>query len=89
VGQVKNMFIKNLTRGLIEKYPDKFTKDFEKNKKELDKIIELESKKVRNMVAGYLVHVIKKMERPGLETFQMKRATDRRKGRRRGRRRRK
>ncbi len=77
------MFIKNLARDLIEKYPDKFTKDFEKNKNELDKIIELESKKVRNMVAGYLVHTIHKMEKPRLETFQMKRVTDRRRGRRR------
>lgn len=67
MGQVKNVFIKNLAKSLIEKYPDKFTKDFEKNKEELDKLIKLESKKIRNKVAGYLVHLMSKKELPSFE----------------------
>lgn len=87
MGQVKNIFIKNLAKSLIEKYPGKFSKDFEKNKRELDKIITLESKKNRNMVAGCLVHEINKIGRPELEiSFKVK--TERRGRRRFGRRRR-
>ena len=84
MGQVKNVFIKHLAKSLIEKYPDKFTKDFEKNKEELDKLIELESKKIRNKVAGYLVHLMSKKELPSFEAPYRPR-----KGEERGRRRRK
>jgi len=80
LGQVKNVFIKHLAKRLIEKYPDKFTKDFEKNKEELDKLIRLESKKVRNKVAGYLVHEIIKKETPSFEAPYHKR--EERRGRR-------
>ncbi len=47
----------------MEKYPDKFSTDFEKNKKALDEVGVTLSKKVRNLIAGYLVHVIKRRER--------------------------
>ena len=80
MGQVKNVFIKHLTKRLIEKYPDKFTKNFDKNKEELDKLIRLESKKIRNMVAGYLVHTIRKKETSSFEAPYHKR--EERRGRR-------
>ena len=67
MGQIKNQGIKTLAKTLIEKYPDSFSKDFEKNKEEIDKIILLESKKIRNKVAGYLVHEIRKKELPQKE----------------------
>lgn len=67
MGQIKNKVIKGLAKTLIEKYPDKFSKNFEKNKEETDEIILLESKKTRNQVAGYLVHEIRKKEAPKRE----------------------
>jgi len=44
----------------MEKYPDRFSTDFENNKKALDEVGVTVSKKVRNLIAGYLVHVIKR-----------------------------
>jgi small subunit ribosomal protein S17e len=87
VGQVRTLHIKNLAKTFVEKYPDRFTKNFEKNKEELDKIVQLESKKIRNEVAGYIVNVIKMQSKPkGMEvTFRPK--EDRRRGRGRRRRR--
>jgi len=67
LGNIKNQFIKNLAKTLIEKYPDRFTNSFEKNKEEMDKIVILESKKIRNKVAGCLVHEIRKREVPKQE----------------------
>ena len=52
MGQVKNLAIKNVARDLVEKYPDKFTTDYDKNKEEMDKLVTVESKKIRNKVAG-------------------------------------
>ena len=79
MGQIKNQIIKNLTKALIEKYPDIFSNNFEKNKEEVDKIVILESKKMRNKVAGCLVHEIRKREMPKPE-FRPK-TEDKRKGR--------
>jgi len=62
---VKNLFIKNLARELVEKYPDKFSEDFQKNKEELEKLIKLESKKIRNLLAGYIVHILRKRKLSG------------------------
>ena len=73
----------------MEKYPDKFTNNYEKNKELMEKLVEMESKTIRNQVAGYLVHLVEKKEKPvGFEvTFQSK-EKDVRRGRQRGRKRR-
>jgi small subunit ribosomal protein S17e len=86
MGQVKNIFIKSLAKRLIEKYPERFTKNFEKNKGELDGLVSLESKKIRNMVAGYIVHLVEKMEKPTQERPVQFKERDRRRVRRRKRR---
>lgn len=62
MGQIKNTYIKNLARTILEKHREKFTNDFERNKKELEKLMSFESKKIRNLIAGYLVHLKKKGE---------------------------
>jgi small subunit ribosomal protein S17e len=90
LGQIKTLHVKSLAKTLIEKYPDKFSKSFEKNKKEMDKIVEMESKIIRNQVAGYLVHLVGKKENP--PSFEMIQQTKeikqrRERGRGRGRRR--
>jgi len=64
MGQTKNLAIKNMARNLVEKYPDRFTINYEKNKEEMDKILIAESKKIRNMIAGYIVHVVRNKDRP-------------------------
>jgi small subunit ribosomal protein S17e len=80
MGQIKNLAIKNMARDLIEKYPDKFTTDYEKNKGEMDKLVTVESKKIRNMIAGYIVHLVRIKDRPKRVeiTFQTKEKDTRR-----------
>lgn len=46
----------------MEKYGDKFTTDFGKNKEIMAELIELKSKTIRNIVAGYLTK-LKKQEK--------------------------
>ena len=83
MGQIKTMYVKNLARKLIEIFPDKFTKNFEKNKEWIDKLVQLESKTIRNKVAGYLTHLVEKKEKPvGFEVILQKKERERR-GRRR------
>ena len=60
MGRIKTGDIKRASFELLERHPDKFGKDFEENKKALDELNLIEEKKIRNKVAGYLAHVIKK-----------------------------
>jgi len=82
MGQVRTTHVKNLAKTFVERYPGRFTDKYEKNKEELDKLVKLESKKIRNEVAGYIVDVIKKRSKPKMEITYRPR-DDRRRGRRR------
>ncbi len=58
MGNIRTTFIKNLSEELVKKYPDELTADFEKNKGFLKKVIE--SKSLRNKIAGYVVNLKKR-----------------------------
>ncbi|UZE93601.1 MAG: 30S ribosomal protein S17e [Candidatus Pacearchaeota archaeon] len=59
MGRVKSLSIKRTTRKLLEKHPNLFTDDFEKNKKILDEILEI-NKRTKNSIAGYITRLVKK-----------------------------
>ncbi|MBD3352818.1 MAG: 30S ribosomal protein S17e [Candidatus Lokiarchaeota archaeon] len=59
MGRVRPVFIKKISKELIEKYPNVFSNIFEENKKLLDEFLVLQSKVVRNRIAGYITHLIK------------------------------
>ena len=60
MGRIKSIAIKNLARDMLEEHGDKFTTDFEKNKKIVGEVRDIDSKKIRNVVTGYIT---KEMER--------------------------
>jgi len=62
VGRIKTSFIKHIAKDLFEKHADKFTTDFEKNKEIVKQLIDIKSKRMRNIVAGYLT-TLKKREK--------------------------
>ncbi|MCK4635199.1 MAG: 30S ribosomal protein S17e [Candidatus Aenigmarchaeota archaeon] len=57
MGNIKTTFIKNISKELIEKYPDELMADFDKNKEFLKKVID--SKGNRNKIAGYIARLKK------------------------------
>ncbi|MBY9007542.1 MAG: 30S ribosomal protein S17e [Candidatus Lokiarchaeota archaeon] len=59
MGKVRTIIIKNISKELINKYPDVFTIDFDENKKLLDKYLTIESKHLRNRISGYIVNLLK------------------------------
>jgi len=65
MGKVRTVLIKKISKELVNKYPDVFTKDFEKNKKLLDKYLEIDSKHLRNRISGYIVNLKKNKEKEG------------------------
>lgn len=51
---------KKLAKMLLEMYPERFTSDFSTNKKALVELTTVSSKKMQNVIAGYISRLIKK-----------------------------
>ncbi|MCS7104433.1 MAG: 30S ribosomal protein S17e [Thermofilaceae archaeon] len=62
MGKIRPLYIKNVGRSLLQKYPDKFTNDFEHNKQSVNELIKV-SKRVRNRIAGYITRMVKRQAR--------------------------
>ncbi len=60
MGRIKTKMIKAKTRDFLERYGDRFGTSFEENKKVLQEVAEVPSKKIRNAIAGYIVRLKKK-----------------------------
>ena len=59
MGRIKTSLIKNLTKKLYSNNKSLFKEDFESNKLVLAGLIKTESKKLRNIIAGYLTRLVK------------------------------
>jgi small subunit ribosomal protein S17e len=51
---IKPDYVKKTGKLLLERYPDAFTKEFDQNKDSVQKLTNIESKGVRNRIAGYV-----------------------------------
>lgn len=53
MGKVRTEQVKKIARELLDRYPDKFSTDFENNKQFVTALTNITSTKLRNRVAGY------------------------------------
>ncbi|PSQ07365.1 30S ribosomal protein S17e [Halobacteriales archaeon QS_6_71_20] len=51
---IKPKYVKQLATLLLERYPESFNTDFETNKESVTTLTNVESKGVRNRIAGYI-----------------------------------
>jgi small subunit ribosomal protein S17e len=58
LGKVRTEHVKRMARELVERFPEKFTRDFENNKKLVDALTNISSTKLRNRIAGYTTRLI-------------------------------
>ncbi|MCD6512642.1 MAG: 30S ribosomal protein S17e [Thermoplasmata archaeon] len=68
MGNVKPAYIKRLAIELIQKFPDQFTDDFEKNKILVEKLTTIGTKNMRNRVAGYISRLMEDRKSQNEET---------------------
>ncbi len=61
MSRIRTKFIKSTTKKIWKAHSDKFTNDFDENKPILESVADVPSKKLRNMLTGYLT-VLKKRE---------------------------
>ena len=57
MGSVRTEQIKRVAKELIRRFPDKFSNDFEENKKMVGMLTQGTTVKVRNQIAGYITRV--------------------------------
>lgn len=71
MGRVKTTQIKRVTKKLIENHANEFKKDFNSNKKIVEKFIYVKSKKLRNIIAGYVTRLMNANKNLPLETKEL------------------
>ena len=54
MGNIRQSFIKIRAIALVEQHGEKFTEDFDHNKRMVQQLTDVDSKKLRNWIAGYV-----------------------------------
>ncbi|ACV24260.1 40S ribosomal protein S17-A; K02962 small subunit ribosomal protein S17e [Methanocaldococcus fervens AG86] len=62
MGRIRQTLIKRTAMELIKKYRDLFTTDFETNKRILDQVAQISTKRLRNRIAGYITHKMRQIQ---------------------------
>ncbi len=59
MGRIKTTLVKRVSQQLMREYPNEFKKDFDENKPLVSKYADIPSKKMRNVIAGYVTRLVK------------------------------
>merc|ERR1712216_429380 len=59
---VRTKTIKKASRKIIENYYNKLTLDFQINKRIVEEITDTPTKKIRNKIAGFVTHLMRRIE---------------------------
>lgn len=59
MGNIRTSFVKRIAKELIETYNDKFTTDFDENKKLVEEYSSVSTKHLRNKIAGYVTRMVR------------------------------
>jgi len=69
MGRVRTKTVKRASRVLVEKYYPRLTLDFHTNKRIIDEVAVVPSKRLRNKVSGFTTHLMKRIQKgpvPGI-----------------------
>jgi len=73
LANVRSEKVKKIARELLKKYPDKFTADFEENKKVIASLAKIPTTKLRNNIAGYITRLVSQSQPQSKEKSQTER----------------
>ena len=59
MGRIKTMFVKRNARKLISEHGQLFNSEFESNKKAVGTVADIPSKKMRNVMTGYISRLVR------------------------------
>jgi small subunit ribosomal protein S17e len=62
MGRIKTRLVKRVTHDLVREHGSELTADFNQNKLAVSKFVDVQSKKMRNIIAGYATRIIRKQQ---------------------------
>ena len=62
MGNIRPTYVKRVAIELVKRHPEKFTDDFEHNKKVVDELTDTSTVMLRNKIAGYVTRYRKHYE---------------------------
>ena len=72
MGGVRTKTVKKSSRQVIEKYYSKMTLDFHTNKKILEEVAIIPTKRLRNKIVGFSTHLMKNIQRGLFKDISLK-----------------
>eukprot|EP00088_Acartia_fossae_P025330 TRINITY_DN2615_c0_g1_i1.p2 TRINITY_DN2615_c0_g1~~TRINITY_DN2615_c0_g1_i1.p2 ORF type:complete len:130 (-),score=49.94 TRINITY_DN2615_c0_g1_i1:233-622(-) len=72
MGRVRTKTVKKASRVIIEKYYTKLTLDFHTNKRIIEEVALIPSKPLRNKIAGFITHLMKRLQRSTVRGISIK-----------------
>ncbi len=58
MGKSRALKTKRIVKLLLDKHPDRFSSDFEENKKAIEEVTTIASKPLRNRIAGHITKLL-------------------------------
>ena len=72
MGRVRTKTVKRAARKIVESYYSKLTIDYHTNKRLIDEIAQIQTKKLRNRIAGYTTHLMTRIQRGPVKGISLK-----------------
>lgn len=72
MGRVRTKTVKRASRAIVEKYFQRMTADFHTNKRITDEVAIIQSKRLRNKIAGYATHLMRRIQKGPVRGISLK-----------------
>ncbi|XP_058731175.1 small ribosomal subunit protein eS17-like [Vicia villosa] len=72
MGRVRTKTVKKSSRQVIERYYSRMTLDFHTNKKILEEVALIPTKRLRNKIAGFSTHLMKRIQKGPVRGISLK-----------------
>nr|ANM86217.1 40S ribosomal protein S17-1 [Stygiella incarcerata] len=72
MGRVRTKTVKKSSRRIIEAYYGKLGCDFQVNKRVIDEVAVIQTKRLRNKIAGFVTHLMKRIQKGPVRGISLK-----------------